>query len=358
MSDGLKLTTYFGERDRVGDRFLADHLLDIYDRRRVGVGVLIRGVEGFGVKHRLRTDRLLTLSEDLPIVAAAVDEPVRIEEALADVLELEFDGLVTLERTRLLGAGQARIRDEPGSATKLTLYLGRGARGGGRPAHAAVLDVLNEGGVDGATVLLGVDGMLSGVRRRARFWSPNAEVPLMVISVAPAARLTPLLPRLKELAGEAGVTAERVQVLKRDGRVLREPEVVPGSDSSGLGRWQKLMLYSSEHTTFGGHPVHIEAVRRLRRGGAAGATCLRGTRGFDGRHAPHGDTFLSLRRRVPTLTVVVDTPAATGRWFEILDAITPDRGLITSEVVPGFRATGPELRVGGLRLADRLPPWS
>ena len=29
MTDALKLTTYFGERDRVGDRFLADSVADL-----------------------------------------------------------------------------------------------------------------------------------------------------------------------------------------------------------------------------------------------------------------------------------------------------------------------------------------
>ena len=35
--------------------------------------MLLRGADGFGRKHHLRTDRLLTLSEDLPLVAVAVD---------------------------------------------------------------------------------------------------------------------------------------------------------------------------------------------------------------------------------------------------------------------------------------------
>ena len=30
MVDGVKLTTYFGERDRVGGRFLADALAELY----------------------------------------------------------------------------------------------------------------------------------------------------------------------------------------------------------------------------------------------------------------------------------------------------------------------------------------
>lgn len=54
----------------------------------------MRGVEGFGVKHHLRTDRLLTLSEDLPLVSVAVDARPRIESALADATELQFEGQV------------------------------------------------------------------------------------------------------------------------------------------------------------------------------------------------------------------------------------------------------------------------
>ena len=78
MTDALKLTTYFGERDRVGDRFLADALADLYARHELRSSLVLRGVAGFGVKHHLRTDRLLTLSEDLPIVSVAVDARARI----------------------------------------------------------------------------------------------------------------------------------------------------------------------------------------------------------------------------------------------------------------------------------------
>ena len=43
---------------------------------------------------------------------------------------------------------------------------------------------------------------------------------------------------------------------------------------------------------------------------------------------------------VPTLTVVIDSPARTRDWLAILDEITPDRGLITSEIVPARHARG------------------
>jgi PII-like signaling protein len=100
--DCLKLTIYFGERDRAGGGFLADALTDIYARHELQTSLVMRGVEGFGAKHHLHTDRLLTLSEDLPLVSVAVDTRERIEAALADVNQLRFQGLVTLERARML----------------------------------------------------------------------------------------------------------------------------------------------------------------------------------------------------------------------------------------------------------------
>jgi PII-like signaling protein len=58
-ADCLKLTAYFGERKRFGDRLVADALLDLYGRHEVATSVLLRGVEGFGLRHHLRTDSLL-----------------------------------------------------------------------------------------------------------------------------------------------------------------------------------------------------------------------------------------------------------------------------------------------------------
>ena len=97
--------------------------------------------------------------------------------------------------------------------------------------------------------------------------------------------------------------------------------------------------------------LHHELIRALRKAGASGATSLRGLRGYHGDHEPHGDSFWQLRRRVPVITVIVDSPERVQRWFELVDGLTGESGLVTSEMVPAFRATGPQLTRGGLRLA-------
>jgi PII-like signaling protein len=342
--DCLKLTVYFGERDRVGRRFLADALVDVYARHELEASLVMRATQGFGAKQLLRTDRLLTLSEDLPLVSVAVDTRPRIEAALAELAALRFDGLLTLERARMLTGAfeRAELPGELHEATKLTVYLGRQERAGGRPAHLAVVDLLHRRGIAGATVLLGVDGTARGARRRARFLGRNAQVPLMVISVGDGGRIAAALPL---------VTLERVRILKRDGVRLAEPPQPPGSDASGLEIWQKLMVYAGEQSRHGDDVLYLELVRRLRAAGAAGATSLRGVWGYHGDHRPHGDSFWRLRRRVPVVTVLVDRPERVRHWYGIVDELTSETGLVTSEIVPAMRVTGPGVRAGGLRLA-------
>ena len=124
--DCLKLTSYFAEHDKAGRRFLADALLDCYGRHRIATSVLLRGTEGFGSRQHLQTQRLLTLSEDLPMVAVAVDTRERVERALEEVAGLATHGLVTLERARLLTGeiGEVRLPQGLAEATKLTVTSG------------------------------------------------------------------------------------------------------------------------------------------------------------------------------------------------------------------------------------------
>jgi PII-like signaling protein len=355
--DCLKLTTYFGERDRANGSFIADAFTDIYTRHKLQTSLIMRGVEGFGAKQHLRTDRLLTLSEDLPLVSVAVDTRTRIEEALADVTALRFSGLVTLERARMLTGrvDAVQLPPELNEATKLTVYVGRQERTGGQPAYEAVVDLLHRRGIAGATVLLGVDGTAHGVRQRAKFFGRNAQVPLMVIAVGDGERIADALPELGAMLERPLVTLERVRVCKRDGERFAEPRDLPANDASGLGIWTKLMVYAGEQSRHEGHPLYLQLIRALREAGAAGATSVRGVWGYHGDHPPHGDLFWQLRRRVPVVTVIVDTPERVRDWFAIVDEITSETGLVTSETVPAYRATGPDLRHGGTRLAQRMP---
>ena len=334
--DCLKLTTYFSERDRSGGWLLADRLLDLYGRHGVHASILLRGIAGFGGRHHTHTDRLLSLSEDLPIVSVAVDARARIEEVVADVRALERHGLLTLERARLLSGKEAGVELSPelGGEIKLTAYVGRQDKVGRAPAFAAICELLREHGLAGATVLLGVDGTRDGVRARARFFGSNSDVPMMVIAVGPKPQIAAALTHLGEMVPSEHLTLERITVCKRDGELLSRP-LAPEESGAGPRVWQKLMIYSSEEARYAGHPLHRALMARLlRESSVAGATSVRGIWGFHGDHEPHGDKLLQLHRQVPVLTIVIDSPERISDAFEIVDEVTGGAGLVTSELVP------------------------
>jgi PII-like signaling protein len=351
--DSLKLTAYFGERQRVGGRFFADVLLDLCGERQIATSLLLRGVEGFGLSHYLRTDRLLSLSEDLPLTAVAVDTREKVEKLLDDLRQVDHRGLVTLERARMLrdDIGPVMLPEDLHEATKLTVYVGRQERVYRTPAFVAVCDLLHRRGIAGATVLLGVDGTAHGERARARFFGRNADVPMMIIAVGSGERIGRVLPELGGLLRRPMVTLERVRVCKQGGKLLARPHELPTSDRDGLPLWQKLMVFTSERAMHAGQPVHQALVRQLRQTGARGATALRGVWGFHGDRPPHGDRLLQLGRSVPVVTVVIDTPDQIKRSFDVVDEFTAEHGVVTSELVPAFRVVTEKERQGTLRLA-------
>ena len=288
------------------------------------------------------------------MISVAVDTRARIEAALPEVRELTTKGLVTLERARLLRERPSAddVADRHGEHTKLTIYVGRKHRIAGNPAYLGVVETLHRLGVAGATVLLGVDGTLHGARQRAAFFGRNVDVPMMIISIGTSATTAAAFEELEAQIDQPLATIERVQILKRDGERIAGVPVVAGTDPSGLNVWQKLMIYTGEQSRDDdGQPIYQQLVGSLREAGAAGATCIRGIWGYHGAHRPHGDRFFSVRRHVPVVTVLVDSPERIRELYPIVDRLTHQTGLVTSEVVPAFRATGTGIRRGGLRLS-------
>ncbi|MCB0927763.1 MAG: DUF190 domain-containing protein [Mycolicibacterium insubricum] len=330
MTEVHKLSAYLAERERHGCRFLTEEILELFDRRRVAASVALRGITSFGPRNVIRTDELLSSSEDLPVVLTAVDAAATIAALAGEVADRVTRGLLTVERARVATNGEL-----PATAAEtvlMTLLLTRRQRADGVPAHIAATSVLHRLGFMGAVCFLGVDGTIAGTRHRARFFSANTDVPLLVTAIGSRSQVGDAVAELRGLTDRPLI--ERVQVCKRDGRLLARPHALPGTDADGLELRQKLVVYSDEDARHDGVPIHRALVARLRSAGAAGATVLRGVWGFVGDQPPHGDRLLRLTRRVPVTTVIIDTPAGIAEHFGIVDAITAEHGLVTSEMLP------------------------
>jgi PII-like signaling protein len=351
ISAGLKLDVYFGESLTSGRRPASDALMDCFSRHELEVAALYRGIEGFGIGRRIHTERFPDISTDLPLIAEAIDTRERIEAALPDVHAIIDRGLVTIEHS-LLAIGQdvrtAEFPDGAGSAGRLTVYCGRGERGGGTAAYRSVVDLLRRHGASGATVLLGVDGIHNGQRRRAGLLSRNVNVPMATIAVGSTHVLRRVLQALPDVLARPVANLERIAVVKHDGDLLEPLPLIADSGEGDPPVWIALRVYTRQSAHANGGAIYTTLTRRLRQAGAAGVTTLRGEWGFSSDERPFGDRFGTLASHAPTYTVHVDRPRIIAETWPIVDEITARHGVVTAALVPAYRERAGEVEHGRL----------
>ena len=100
-----RLTVFVGEEARHDGRPLATEIVQRAHAAGLAGATVLRGVEGFGASHHVHTTRILSLSNDLPIVVVIVDAVDRVEAFLPTIRELATDGLVTLEDVDVVAYG-------------------------------------------------------------------------------------------------------------------------------------------------------------------------------------------------------------------------------------------------------------
>ena len=102
--EGVLLRIFIGESDidaRTG-RPLYEALVHRAREMHLAGATVLRGPMGFGKHSRLHTSKLMELSRDLPIVIEIVDAEAKIQGFLPVVDESVREGLVTMEKVRVL----------------------------------------------------------------------------------------------------------------------------------------------------------------------------------------------------------------------------------------------------------------
>ena len=105
----LRLTIFIGESDRWHHRPLYTEIVHRAHVAGLAGASVLRGIEGYGASSRIHTNRLLSLSEDLPIVVVIVDTEERVRAFLPQLDELVSEGLVMVdpvEVVRYVGRGR------------------------------------------------------------------------------------------------------------------------------------------------------------------------------------------------------------------------------------------------------------
>ncbi len=96
------LRIFIGESDKWHGRPLYEVIVEESRKRGMAGATVLKGTLGFGADSRIHTAKILRLSEDLPLVIEIVDKPERIAEFLPLLDTMIDEGLVTLEKVRVI----------------------------------------------------------------------------------------------------------------------------------------------------------------------------------------------------------------------------------------------------------------
>lgn len=93
---------FIGESDRWHGQPLANALVERLRKEGFAGATVLRGLAGFGARSVVHTTHLLELSQDLPLVIEVVDTEEHVKRLEPILEEMVSDGLVTLEKVRVL----------------------------------------------------------------------------------------------------------------------------------------------------------------------------------------------------------------------------------------------------------------
>jgi PII-like signaling protein len=93
---------FIGESDKWHHQPLHVALLERLRKEGFAGATVFHGVAGFGARSVLHTSHVLRLSEDLPVVIEIVDTEEHVDRLTPILDEMVIEGLVTLEKVRVL----------------------------------------------------------------------------------------------------------------------------------------------------------------------------------------------------------------------------------------------------------------
>ncbi len=100
------LRVFVGESDKLGHLPLYEVIVRRARDADLAGATVLKGVLGFGASERIRTQKILDLSSDLPMVVEIVDEEEKItafQNTLSELFQQARCGaLVTLENIRIV----------------------------------------------------------------------------------------------------------------------------------------------------------------------------------------------------------------------------------------------------------------
>ena len=100
------LRIFIGESDKYHGRPVYEEIVLKAREADLAGATVIKGIMGFGANSKIHTSKMLTLSEDLPLIIEIVDTLEKIENFIPTVNNIfetaNIGGLVTIEKAEVI----------------------------------------------------------------------------------------------------------------------------------------------------------------------------------------------------------------------------------------------------------------
>ncbi len=101
-----------------------------------------------------------------------------------------------------------------GEGKLLRIFIGESDKHGRKPLYQAIVEMLREEGMAGATVLRGVEGFgAKSHLHTARILRLSEDLPIVIEVADTAERIEAIMPKIDEMVTDGMVTLEKVEVV-------------------------------------------------------------------------------------------------------------------------------------------------
>jgi PII-like signaling protein len=220
-----KVSIYVGQDQQYHGESVYAAILEFLFYRKVSGAIVTRGIAGFGADHHMRTDRILVLTENLPMKVEFTETLEKVAELLPKLHEMVGTGLIEIQDTTIVKTAESSTPaasqentpplKQAGTAKLMRIFVGENDKWNGKPLHKALMESMRANDIAGVTVYQGILGY--GANRRIHQDSAlhlSHDRPMMLSAVDTEERLRAFLPVLDDMVQQGLVVFSDVDVIK------------------------------------------------------------------------------------------------------------------------------------------------
>lgn len=230
----VKVSIYLSEGASHHGASTYPSILDFLFFRGVAGATVLKGVAGFGANHHIHSAKFVEIADKLPIKIEFIETPEKVDELLGKLEELVGSGLIELQETTVIKAGNPPDQEPPpsgypvkmqGKARLMQIYFGESDRWNDKPLYEAMVQALRANDLAGVTVFRGILGY--GAHRRIHKESPlhlSHDSSIMLSIVDTEEKLQAFLPLADKMVQEGIIVMSDVDIIKYAHRMTENRE--------------------------------------------------------------------------------------------------------------------------------------